>query len=385
MGATNKTYAPPYAGADEVVAGAANAAVVKALQSPGRLFLLGIMAGILIGIGFWFADTVASAFTVKSIVGLESGKLVTELYTSDPRQVALLKLLLGAVFPIGLIAILIGGAELWTGNAHVIPYGLKLRKFGIKTLLYNWLIVYAGNWVGSVFLAFMASLGTALLLGKPFADLVIIIAYKKVHLTAWNAFWRGIGCNFLVNLAVWLWLRAKKGDFMGQAFLIWFPIFAFVTMGFEHCIANMFAIPLGMMVSAANLKVVAITYQQFFFNNLIPVTLGNLIGGYVFIALFYWYVGFSKASKYGEATPTDALKYLALVLLAGAVLIVVDVIIPGVIATAIEKAAGLGLGASVSNPYAVLVPAIIPMAFYIILPFILYKVLNPIKDYLSHA
>ncbi len=384
MSSTTKAYVPPYAGVDETVAAAANAATVKALQSPGRLFLLGIMAGILIGVGFWFADTVAAAFTVKSVVGFDNGKLVTELYTSDPRQVALLKLLLGAVFPIGLIAILIGGAELWTGNAHVIPYGLKLRKFGVKTLLYNWLIVYAGNWVGSVFLAFMASLGTALLLGKPFADLVVVIAYKKVHLSAWNAFWRGIGCNFLVNLAIWLWLRARKADFIGQAFLIWFPIFAFVTIGFEHCIANMFAIPLGMIVSAANLKVVAITYQQFFFNNLVPVTLGNLIGGYVFIALFYWYVGFSKTSKYGEAKPVDALKYLVLVLLAGAILIVVDVVVPGAIAVVIEKAMGLSIGASISDPYTVLLPAILPAIFYIVLPFILYKVLNPIEDYLRY-
>lgn len=384
MPAGDSKTIPPYAGVDETIVKASEAAVVKALQSPGRLFLLAIMAGILIGVGFWLSDTVASAFTVKEIVGFSNGELITHAYTSDPRQVALSKLLLGAVFPIGLIAILLGGAELWTSEVHIVPYGLKLRKFGIRALLYNWLTVYAGNWIGGVFLAFMASLGTAVLLGKPFADLATIIAYEKVHHSAWVAFWRGIGCNFLVNLAVWLWLRTKKADIMGQAFLIWFPIFTFVTLGFEHSIANMFAIPLGMLVSAANLKTMAITYQQFFFNNLIPVTLGNVVGGYVFIALFYWYVGFSKGSKYGEAKASEALKYLALVLLSGIILIVVDVIVPGIIAVGVENALGLGLGASISNPAIVLIPAAVTAIFYILLPFIIYKILDPISDYLRN-
>ncbi len=376
----------PYAGADETVAKGAEAAITKALQTPGRLFLLGIMAGILIGVGFWFADTVSSAFAVKEVVGFENGHLLTKPYTEDIRQVALLKMLLGAVFPLGLIAICIGGAELWTGDVQVIPYGVKLRRFGLKTLLYNWLTVYAGNWVGSVFLAFMASLGTSLLLSKPFFDLVVLIAYKKVHLDAWTAFWRGVGCNFLVNLAIWLWLKAKKMDFMGQAFLIWFPIFAFVTIGFEHSIANMFAIPLGMIASAAKLNTVVITYQQFFFNNLIPVTLGNVVGGYVFIALFYWYVGFVKGSKYGEAKPLEALKYLVMVVVvAGLTLIVLDVVVPGVIAVALAKLLGLGLGARIAQASIILIPAAVTALYYIALPFIIYKVLDPVGEYLKYS
>ncbi|ABL77601.1 formate/nitrite transporter family protein [Thermofilum pendens] len=374
----------PYAGVDETVDAAASAAVVKAFQPPGRLFLMGIMAGIFIGIGFWLAVTVSSAFWTTKVTGFDAAthKLVTEPFNVawPLNPSAMMKFLLGAVFPVGLIAVCIGGAELWTGCANVIPLGYMQKKLKLKALIYNWVTAYGGNWVGSVFLAFLATYGSTLLLASPFRDELISVVWAKVNLSPWEAFWRGVGCNFLVNLAIWLWLRSKKGDFMGQAFLIWFPIFTFVTIGFEHSIANMFLIPAAIFASPLALKQYIITYYDFFFNNLLPVTYGNLVGGFVFIALVYWYVGMVKGSKYGEATPTDALKYAAeILLLAGIVHHVLEVAVPGAIAVAVEKALGLSAGINLTNAGMALIPAVITGIYYALLPFIVYKALKPLK------
>jgi len=377
---SHETPHRPYAGADATIVEAAEAAVMKAVQTPGRLLLAGIMSGIYIGIGFWLAVTTAAAYVPAKVVGFEAGRLVTETIATDPRQSALMKFLLGAVFPVGLIAVLIAGAELWTGCVQVIPYGVKLRKFGFKTLLYNWLVAYAGNWVGAVLLAFTATFGTSLLVLSPSFDLVLQLAYLKVTLDPWTAFWRGVGCNFLVNLAIWMWLRSRKQDFMGQALLIWFPIFTFVSIGFEHSIANMFLISAGLMAAAMGVKKAVITYWDFFFNNLLPVTLGNLVGGYVLIALVYWYLGFVKGGKYGEATPADALKYLIMVFAAGLILILLEVVAIGWVAAIVERALGIVKGAGI-EPTSVLLPAVVAGILYIIIPFVAFKILDPVGEY----
>ena len=325
------------------------------------------MAGLYIGLGFWLSSTVASAFIVK---GFENPALV--------------KLLFGAVFPVGLIAVCIAGADLWTGNVQVIPYGVMMKKYGFRALLYNWLVSYAGNFIGGVFLAFVASYGTSLLVVEPTYSLITKVASAKVSLDPWTAFWRGVGCNLLVNLAIWMWLRSRKSDFMGQAFLIWFPIFCFVALGLEHSIANMFGVPAGIYAAAMKGTVLA-THWQFMFNNLLPVTFGNLIGGFIFIALYYWYVGFTKGSKYGEAKPVDALKYFGLAVAAGLILLALLVVVPGAIAFAIEKALGLEPGSNLSIPQLMLVPAIAISIYDIAVAFAAYKVVKPVEDALKHG
>lgn len=376
----------PYAGVDETLASTVKAALYKILQTPGRLFWAGILAGILIGMGYWFAyetaasfwpyrvflkDTVVAKEHIGGLIGFEA------LSEHHIDLVTVAKLILGAVFPLGLIAILIGGAELWTSCPQLTIYPLLCRRVKDTGIIYNWVAAYAGNFVGSLFLAFMATFGTSMLLGHPFFDISYMFAYKKVHLDAWTAFWRGIGCNFLVNLAVWLWLRSKKGDYAGQIMLIWFPIFAFVAIGFEHSIANMFAIPAGIFGSAINWKVYTITYKQYFLNNLLPVTYGNLIGALVFVTLYYWYLA-AVGNKIEKAGPSDLIAAaLRVGIVLAAIHLAVMVLVPAIIASGVEAALGLHIGTKLSNPYIALVPGIAVVAYYVILPFIAYKTLKP--------
>lgn len=381
----------PYAGVDKVVADTSKAVLYKILQSPGRLFWAGIMAGLLIGMGFWLAFMTGSSIFPIRVVLVEEGSVLkpvfkhigeilgikaAETYKID--LVTISKLIIGAVFPLGLIAILIGGAELWTSCPQLVIYPYARKITSIRGVLYNWIASYSGNFVGSIFLAFMAVYGTLMLVGSPFFDTAYTFAYKKCHLSPWVAFWRGVGCNLLVNLAVWLWLRAKPKDFMGQAFLIWFPIFAFVAIGFEHSIANMFAIPVGIFASAYRWHVYTITYRDFFFNNLLPVTYGNAVGPLVLIVLYYWYLGSVKGSALGETRGIDALKlFIDTAIIVSIIHLVLLVVIPGAIATGVELALGLTPGARIDNPYIALIPGIIASIYYIAITFAMFKILKP--------
>jgi len=379
----------PFAHADETIEGAAKAILYKVAQTPGRLLIAGILAGMLIAIGYVFAYMTASSFFPYRFV-FEQGELVkvhiAELTGGSDAaskfaidSISLCKMIAGAVFPIGLISILIGGAELWTSGPQLASYGYVRNKFNLNGLLYNWFSAYAGNWIGSVLVAFMVTFGTGMLLKHPFVDMSIAFATHKVEIDPWKAFWAGVGCNWLVNLAVWLWLKAKKGDFAGQALLIWFPIFAFVAIGFEHSIANMFAISAGIFESALKWNYYAISYKEFFFNNILPVTYGNLVGGFVFVTLAYWYMGYVKGSEFGEVAVSDALKFMFDVLVvAGAAHLVAGVIIPGIIASSIETVLGLEAGVALENAWIVLVPAVVTAVYYLSLPMIAKKLLKPV-------
>ncbi len=390
MPSTREDNVIPYGGVDKTIAETSKGILYKVLQTPGRLFWAGIMAGILIGTGYWLAYATGSSLWPYRVF-LENSNVVFkhigELLGIDALGayhidlVTLAKLIIGAVFPLGLIAILIGGAELWTSCPQLVVYPYATRTFGRKAVLYNWLTAYSGNIVGSIFLAFMATYGTSMLLGSPFFDTAFTFAYKKVHLDAWTAFWRGMGCNFLVNLAVWLWLRSKAKDIAGQVLVIWFPIFAFVAIGFEHSIANQFAIPVGIFSSSIKWGTYTITYSEFFFNNLLPVTYGNLVGALVFITLYYWYMGSVKGSKIGEAKPANVLKvFVEVAILLAIVFLALEVLVPGLIATAVEHILGLEAGAKLTNSYIALLPGIIVSIYYVLIPFIAYKILKPYTD-----
>jgi len=387
-----KRVVEPYGHADETIEKTASGILYKVFQTPYRLFFSAVMAGILIGTGYWLAYETGSSLWPWRFL-FENGHLVKKsvLELLNPTginvqnavkyaitNVTLAKLIIGAVFPVGLIAILIGGADLWTSNPQLVVYGYARKKYNLNGLLYNWFIVYAGNLAGSIFLAFMATYGSGYLLHHPFMDTALSFALHKVEGRPWNLFWAGVGCNFLVNLAVWLWLRSKNKDIAGQVLVIWFPIFAFVAIGFEHAIANMFAVPAGIFISAKAFHYYGITFGQFFFKNLLYVTIGNLIGGFVFIALLYLYLGYNPGSEYGEMKPNELIKlFVDVAIIGGITLLIVDVLIPGAIATIVEKAMGLTVGTNLSNPALALVPGLIVILYTLLVPIVAYKVLKP--------
>lgn len=248
-----------------------------------NMLLLGILAGAFIAFASEGSNMAAFNLFAK-----------TETY-------GLGKVLAGAIFATGLMLVVIAGGELFTGNTMILA-GVIDGKVSIPGMLKNWFFVYAGNLIGSVFIAYLMyqsglfSSGANLLGG-----ITIKIAAYKVELTFAQAFILGVLCNWLVCLAVWMAYGAK--DMTGKIFAIFFPIWLFVTSGFEHCIANMYYIPAGIMAKgnpaftevAVTLgvtpeKLSHLNWATFFTNNLFPVTLGNIVGGGVFVATIYWFV-----------------------------------------------------------------------------------------------
>lgn len=244
-----------------------------------QMIVLGIFAGAYIGFGAELCTMILTGTAAKVGIGLA-------------------KFMAGAVFSTGLILVVIGGAELFTGN-NLMIVGMVSGKITIKELLVNWFFVYIANFIGSMLLAYiMYKSGIWHTGGDANAAVALNIAAGKVNLTWSAAFFRGIGCNWLVCLAVWLAIAAK--DVGGKILGIFFPIMAFVASGFEHCVANMYFIPYGIIlkadpalaekVAALGAKADALTWGGFINKNLIPVTLGNIVGGAIFVGLAYFIV-----------------------------------------------------------------------------------------------
>ena len=192
------------------------------------------------------------------------------------------KFLFAAVFPVGLMLVVIAGSELFTGNCGVITPSCLSGAAKWKGLLRNWVVVYIGNFIGSLFVALFLAYWTGIVNGGDLGKAAAALAEAKVNLTWVQVLLRGIGCNWLVCLAVWLALASD--DIIGKIWGIWFPIMAFVALGFEHSVANMFFIPLGMFNGAS------VTVGQFLWNNLAPATIGNIIGGAGFVGAIYWWI-----------------------------------------------------------------------------------------------
>ena len=244
----------------------------KAGLDAGRLLLLGFLAGAYIAFGGLLAVIVGGG-----ALGVGSG---------NP---GLQKFIFAAVFPVGLMLVVIAGAELFTGNAATcIPAALSGR-ITWRAVLRNWTLSYAGNFAGSLAVAYFLTFLTGLLLKDPWLSSIVGIAEGKVSQDFVVLLFKGIGCNWLVCLAVWLAVSAD--DVAGKILAIWFPIMAFVAIGFEHSVANMYFIPAGMMYGAS------VSWGQFLFNNLLPVTIGNVIGGTVFVGVVYWYLYADKARQ----------------------------------------------------------------------------------------
>jgi formate/nitrite transporter len=192
------------------------------------------------------------------------------------------RLLGGVAFSLGLVLVIVGGAELFTGNSLIV-FAWADRLIGTRALLRNWGLVYLGNFAGASATALMVYWSGTLGLGEgAVAETAVRVAEGKVALPVAQAFLRAVLCNVLVCLAVWLCFSAR--EVAGKILAIVFPITAFVALGFEHSIANMFLIPLGWMSGAQSVTLAG--YLQ----NLLVVTAGNIFGGGVLVALVYWLV-----------------------------------------------------------------------------------------------
>jgi formate/nitrite transporter len=215
---------------------------------------------------------------------------------ANPDTYGLGKVLAGAVFGTGLMLVLIAGGELFTGNTLIIV-GVLDRKVKLQQMFANWTVVYLGNFIGSICIAYMMNKsglfnsGNAVLGGQ-----TIKIAAYKTGLSFPSAFFLGVMCNWLVCLAVWVSFAAK--DVIGKMFSCFFIIGLFITSGFEHSVANMYYIPAGIMAKANPLWAEAshvateqldnLNWITFITKNLIPVTLGNIVGGSVMVGTLYW-------------------------------------------------------------------------------------------------
>jgi formate/nitrite transporter len=206
----------------------------------------------------------------------------------------------GSVFGIALVLVLVAGSDLFTGNC-LLSMGWLNGNLNTRKVLNNWTLVYAGNFIGSLFLVWMMySSDIWGGHGSQIGAHAVSIAYKKTHLTFMEAFTRGMGCNWLVCLAVVI--VAAGQDTTGKILGAWFPVMAFIASGFEHCIANMFIIPAGLvaMLDPAVAEVVisnhptwdlsSLNLYTFFVHNLLPVTLGNIVSGAVLVGGIYWYL-----------------------------------------------------------------------------------------------
>ena len=160
------------------------------------------------------------------------------------------------------------------------------RKYGWAPVLKNWILVYIGNFIGAIFFVYVMIWGAGIVDADPWKSAIVQIAQAKVSMPWWVVFVKGIGANWLVCLAVWLGFSAHStaGKMMG----LWFPVMCFVAIGYEHSIANMFFIPLGMLQGAA------VGWADFLVDNLIPATLGNVVGGALFVGCLYTYLYYRK-------------------------------------------------------------------------------------------
>lgn len=248
-----------------------------------KMFLLGVLAGAFIAFA-GISSTVLPATIGSASVAKFAG---------------------AAVFPGGLAMVLLAGSELFTGN-NLLVIPLLEKEITFAGMLKNWVVVYLGNFVGSILVAAGVVYGhSPSLFGNKLAVSIISTSVAKCSMTFSDAIIRGILCNFLVCTAVWISFAAK--DVAGKVLGIFFPIMMFVGCGFEHSIANMYYICAGLFAKGvpqfaeaaaeAGIDFNAVTVANMFGKNLLPVTIGNIIGGAVCVGCVYWFVYLKKTDK----------------------------------------------------------------------------------------
>ncbi len=237
----------------------------KTKLSFGKAFLLGIMAGAFIALG-GLGSQIASVTAATP----SAGRVISSV-----------------VFPIGLFMVLVGGAELFTGNCLIIIPVLT-KKTTFAGMLKNWIPVYLGNMVGGFLIAFIAAFShTYSFADSSLAQLVVNTAVTKANISFTDGLLRGILCNVLVCMAVWCSFAAD--ELAGKILALWLPVMLFIIGGFEHCVANMYFIPAGMLASFVHqIEAEGLSLSGYFVTNLIPVTIGNIIGGSICVGLVYY-------------------------------------------------------------------------------------------------
>lgn len=262
------------------MAGSAESIGVTKVNAPfHKTFMLAILAGAFIAFGAAFFTTVTANSSFSE---------------------GITRLIGGICFSLGLILVIVGGAELFTGN-NLIVMAWASGKVSSKKMLRNWLWVYTGNFIGAIFISLLLFLTKMHYAASGKVGMQLLnMAKKKCELSFPQALASGILCNILVCLAVWLCFSAKSTS--DKILAIIFPIAAFVTMGFEHSIANIFFIPEALFVLDFEPGFAAefagqpagtystITWGNFLLKNMLPVTLGNIIGGGVLVGLVYWFI-----------------------------------------------------------------------------------------------
>lgn len=231
--------------------------VAKVRRPLGKLFLLSVLGGAFIALGG----------TLSVLIG----QGVPGIAAANP---GIQRLLCAVTFPIGLFLIVMFGADLFTGNNALLIPGWRRGDLSAREVAVNWALVWIGNFAGCLLFTFFLVAVPGLFDVEPYHSAIIRVAESKTALTPLVTFFRGIGANWCVCLAVWLALGVDSAG--AKALCIWIPVATFVALGYEHCIANMFFIPAGMF-AGAQISAAA------FATNLIVATFGNIIGGALFV------------------------------------------------------------------------------------------------------
>jgi formate/nitrite transporter len=257
----------------EIAAAGVASGVSKSQLSWDRALVAGFMAGAYIALAGLLAIVASAGLNPAMWGGVQT-------------------LITGAVFTLGLVLVVVAGSELLTGNMAMLPLAFLARRVNLGHMGRNFLFVLIGNLIGSVFVAYFLAVKTGVLAeAAPLARLTTIATGKAVTETDWQIFLRAVGCNWLVCLAVWMAIGAQ--DIAGKILAIFFPIMAFVAMGFDHVVANMFFMP-----AAIFSHVPGITWGHTL-ENWAFAFLGNAVGAGVFVATSYWYL-------YGRPNPAEA-------------------------------------------------------------------------------
>ncbi|MGA2913243.1 MAG: formate/nitrite transporter family protein [Methanoregula sp.] len=291
-------FHPPVA----IVAKAGDAGKYKVGLPAWNMVLRGFMSGAFIAMGGALATVCSTGIAYAALTPAQVAAGVSAPIAGGFASAGMTQLVLGAVFPVGLIITVLTGAELFTGDAMLAPMAAFIHKISWAQVLTLWVLVYIGNLIGSLVWAYIMSNGPFVSFDAAgvatitaFGTRAIAIAGAKTSYVGmmgmWSAFLKGIGCNWLVNLGIMLGICAD--DLIGKFFGIWFPIMAFVSSGLEHSIANMYFIPAGIMTAAVTHTTTTVTWMNMWTSNLIPVTLGNIVGGMFFVGVVYW-VAFRK-------------------------------------------------------------------------------------------